>query len=229
MKVRDIPLDKIFVTKNVRFETDDELGEQIESMGRYGQLQPIGVYPRGERFELVWGHRRLRAAQMNNEATIAAHILQNISEADIPIMKLQENTVRRQLTNEEILAAAEAIKAKNPGMTDHQVDRLLGKRPGYLGFRRSLANAYVQLEKAGITKQKIASLSMTEVLELRARLDNGDIKPRASAGAYHRKGVPSSGFRITNSPGPAIVVTCSCKKEKLKVLRTLRKLPGASM
>ena len=33
VKVRDIPLDKIFITKNVRQE-DGELGELMESLGK---------------------------------------------------------------------------------------------------------------------------------------------------------------------------------------------------
>jgi ParB family chromosome partitioning protein len=166
VKVRDIPLEKIFITKNIRFETDEELGELIGSMNHF-LLQPIGVYPRGERYELVWGHRRYRAAQMNGESTIAAHILENIAEHDIPLIKLQENMVRKQLTTDEIVAAADELKKRQPGLADKQVDRLLGKNPGYLSYHRSMANTYQWLAAQGLKKKYLAALSGDELQDLR--------------------------------------------------------------
>jgi hypothetical protein len=223
VKVREIPLEKLFTTKNVRFDTDEELGELIESTQHY-LLQPIGVYPRGERYEIVFGHRRFRAAQMNNDRTIACHILEDISESDIPLIKLQENMVRKQLTNEEILAAADEIRRKKPSLTDRQIDVLLGKKPGWLGWRRSLVNAYDYLAAEGLSRTKINALSGVEVLELRARMENPEAPSRASKGSYHRKDVPKEGFRIVNTPGPNVVVVCACKTEKLRVMKSLRQL-----
>ncbi len=223
MKVRDIPLEKIFITKNIRFETDEELGELIGSMGRFTQLQPIGVYPRGERYELVWGHRRLKAAQMNGESTIAAHILQDIAEHDIPLLKLQENMVRKQLSTDEILAAAGELQQRNPGLTDRQIDALLGKRPGYLSYHRSLANTYQFLASQGLSKEHLAALSGDELLDLKAKLQKSQVKKRTAT--YHRGDrVPCEGFEIIVTRGPSIVLVCHSKKTKLHVLRCLKKL-----
>jgi ParB-like chromosome segregation protein Spo0J len=223
MKVREIPLDRIFIKKNIRFDTDEELGELIGST-EHMLLQPIGVFPRGDRYEIVFGHRRFRAAQMNNEATIAAHILE-ISESDIPLIKLQENMVRKQLTNEEILAAVDELKRRQPDLNDHQIERMLGKNNGYLGFRRSLAKAYDDLEEHhGLKRDQLNAMSSDEILELRARLANPQKPARGNAGSYHRKEVPKTGFRIVNTPGPNVVVVCACKKEKLRVMRNLREL-----
>jgi ParB family chromosome partitioning protein len=223
MKVREIPLEKLFTTKNVRFDTDEELGELIESTQHY-LLQPIGVYPRGERYEIVFGHRRFRAAQMNNDRTIACHILEDISESDIPLIKLQENMVRKQLTNEEILAAADEIRRKKPSLTDRQIDVLLGKKPGWLGWRRSLVNAYDYLAAEGLSRTKINALSGEEVMELRARMENPEAPSRVSKGSFHRREVPKTGFRVINSPGPNLVLVCASSDVKIRIHARLRRL-----
>lgn len=223
MKVREIPLEKLFIKKNVRFDTDDELGEQMASMLKYGQLQPAGVVQRGERYEIVWGHRRFRAAQMNNEPTLSCSILEGISEADIPLIKLQENTVRRQLTNAEILAAVDEIRKARPELSDRHIDVMLGKRPGWIGFRRSIATAVTYAEGLGLSREKLNAMSDNEIIDLRASLTSKGT-PRSSKGAFHRPGVPESGFRISSSKGPTVVIVCCNSAMKLRVLHGLRRL-----
>jgi ParB family chromosome partitioning protein len=223
MKVRDIPLDKIFIKKNIRFETDEELGELMGSCQRFTQLQPIGVYPRDDHYELVWGHRRFRAAQMSGESTIAAHILHDIAEHDIPLIKLQENMVRKQLTADEIVKAADEIKAQRPSLTDRQVDSLLGKRPGYLSYHRSVVATYAWLAQQGLEKKYLSALNSEELLELKNRLQKHQAQHRR--GTYHRgTRIPHAGFEIIETRGPNIIVVCSCKTTKARVVRYLRRL-----
>lgn len=225
MKVRDIALERIFISKNIRTETDEELGELIGSVGRFTQLQPIGVYPRGERYELVFGHRRFRAAQMNGESTIAAHILE-ISERDIPLVKLQENMVRKQLSTDEILAAAAELQKRNPGLTDRALDTMLGKRPGYLSYHRGVAKTYEWLEKAGLKKEYLAALSGQELIELKGQL-SGELKKEHQK-TYHRGDrIPCEGFNIVVTRGPNIIIVCSSPKDKKRMLRYLRRMEKA--
>jgi hypothetical protein len=227
MKVRDVPLDKIFIVKNVRFEIDEELGELIGSTQRFTQLQPIGIYPRGERYELVWGHRRFRVAQMNGDYCIAARILDDIAERDIPLIKLQENMVRKQLSTDEILAAAEEIKKRNPALTDRALDTMLGKRPGYLSYHRSMASTYQWLATQGFKKQYLEALTGVELQDLKAKLQESKVKKRK--GTYHRgERVPCEGFEIFITRGPNIIVVCSSKEAKAAVLRYLRAMPKES-
>jgi len=222
MKVREIPLGRIFITKNVRFETDDELGELIASTERM-LLQPIGVYPRGDRYELVWGHRRLRAAQANNEPTIAAHILENICEADIPIIKLQENMVRKQLSTDEIVAAADEIKRRRPELTDPQIDELLGKRRGYLSYHRSTQRTYQWLASQGLKKEHLAAMTGDELRELKQKLERGEKEKGRRKSTFHRGDrVPSRGFTILVPSGPHVVVVCATAGVKRSVIRWLR-------
>lgn len=227
MKVREIFLDKIFITKNVRFDTDDELGELIESTSKHGQLQPIGVYPRGERFELVWGHRRYRVAQMNNEATIAAHILENISESDIPLLKLQENIVRKQLTDDEIVAAADEIKKRRPELNDQQIDRLLGRKPGYLSYHRSMLRTFQWLAGQGLKKDHLRAMTGDELRELKSKIELHGKKRKVNGrtSTFHRGDrTPTKGFEIIDANGPNVIVVCASSHVKGRVIRALRAL-----
>jgi ParB-like chromosome segregation protein Spo0J len=232
MKVREIPLEKIFITKNVRFDTDEDLGELIEST-EHLLLQPIGVYPRlGDKrgdYELVWGNRRYNAAKANNEPTIAAHILEQISESDIPIIKLQENMVRKQLTSEEIVAAADEIKRRRPELGDHQIDRLLGKRAGYLSYHRSTIRTFQWLAAQGLKQEHLRAMTSEELGDLKAKLEaREDKKPRR--GTFHRGDrTPKFGFEIVSPRGPNIVLICASPLEKKHVLSRLKKLTGKSV
>ncbi len=224
-KVKEIPVDHVFITKNVRFTDDDEGGELMESMEQYGQLQNIGVMQRGERYELVWGHRRLKAAQMNNEPFIEAKILNDvISDNDIPILKLQENIVRKQLASEEIVAAADEIRRRRPDLSDAQIDRKIGKRPGYLSYHRSMVRTYQWLAQKGLKKENLSAMNSEELAELRAKME-GKVSNGTRKHTYHRGGkTPKVGFEIVNPRGPNIVLVCASPDDKKSVLRSLRRL-----
>lgn len=225
MKVLELPIDKIFVTKNVRLEKDGELGDLMQSIGQHELLQPIGVFPRdGGRYEVVWGHRRLAAAKLRNDQTIASRIL-HCSESDIPLIKLQENVQRKQLSAEEIVAAADELKRRRPGLTDQGIDKMLGKQPGYLSNCRSTANAAKYLIQHGLKKEAVDVLTDDELREMRAKLELGGKEHGTRKSTFHRgTRTPAEGFRIVNSPGPNVVVICADGTEKLRVLRTLRNL-----
>jgi ParB family chromosome partitioning protein len=103
--VLDLPLDRIDVGVRHRREMGD-LQALADSIGAIGLLQPIGVTAE---FTLVFGERRLRAAQMLGWTTIAARIV------DVPSIvagEYAENEVRKDFTPSERVAIAEAIRAE---------------------------------------------------------------------------------------------------------------------
>ena len=224
MKVRDIPLDQIIVTKNVRLE-EGELGELMDSVEQHELLQPVGVIPRGEKYELVWGHRRLAAMKLRNESTIPARILEHIADSDIPLIKLQENLQRKQLCSEEIVAAADEIKRKRPELQDGQIDVMLGKHKGYLSLHRSTLRSIAYLAQKGLNRNQLAALSDDELRAMRAKLEASQNGQGTRKSTFHRGDrLPSEGFRIIVSAGPNIVVVCADAGVKQRVRRHLRQL-----
>lgn len=86
--------------KDLRASVDDErLEELAASLRDVGQLQPIGVLPiDGDRFEVVYGARRTRAARINGWLEINADIVEENHTATPAAKKLIENVQRENLT-----------------------------------------------------------------------------------------------------------------------------------
>lgn len=72
------------------------LAELAESIVRFGVLQPILVRPRGERYELVAGHRRFRATRSIPLETIPA-IVQELGDKEVLEVQVVENLQRADL------------------------------------------------------------------------------------------------------------------------------------
>ena len=98
--VREIPIEEIvpnpYQPRKVFSEKSlEELKNSIES---YGVLQPITVRKKGDKFELVAGERRLRAAKLANLKTIPA-ILHDMSDETSAVLALlkEHNFTQQQL------------------------------------------------------------------------------------------------------------------------------------
>jgi len=72
---------------------EGRLRELASSMERCGLLQPILVRRKGERFEIVAGERRFRAAKLLQWSTVACRVAE-LSDADAAIDKIVENEQR---------------------------------------------------------------------------------------------------------------------------------------
>jgi len=98
---------------------DEELSSLSESIRTHGILQPLVVRQIGDRYQLIAGERRLRAAQaaghghvpvrvvdFNDQQVLEAALVENIQRADLnPIEKaqgFQEYLERFRMTHEEL-------------------------------------------------------------------------------------------------------------------------------
>lgn len=105
------------------------LQELADSMAATGQAVPITVKPVGDRFVIVTGERRWRAAQLLGWATIRADV-QDIDAATAQWQTLVENIQRAGLTPiEEALAFQKLVDA---GHTQTEIARRIGKTQSYV-------------------------------------------------------------------------------------------------
>ena len=118
VKIADIKLGKRF-----RKEMGD-LKPLAESIRHDGLLQPIGIT---DRFELVFGERRLRAYRdILRKRTILARVV------DVPSIisgEYAENEIRKDFTPSERVAIAKAIERKMGNRQGQRTDQLRGKIP----------------------------------------------------------------------------------------------------
>ena len=98
-----LPLDSIDPPARPHREAMDpgELGALADSMSASGLHQPIGVRgpDRDGRYEIVWGHRRIVAAQMLKWPNIEAKIFP--PDYDPLVARTEENGLREQLNPRE--------------------------------------------------------------------------------------------------------------------------------
>src|SRR5262249_54301836 len=116
-----VTLDTIDVNPNQPRKTfdEDEITSLSNTIKEHGILQPLVVRPMGDRYQLIAGERRLRAAKaagltsvpvtvvnFNDQQVLEAALIENIHRADLnPIEKAQgfkEYLARFQMTHEQL-------------------------------------------------------------------------------------------------------------------------------
>lgn len=81
----------------MRSEVDDEeIAELATSIAKHGLIQPITVRPVGNRYEVIAGHRRTKAARAAGLASIPA-VIRNADDETALILKMHENLLRRDV------------------------------------------------------------------------------------------------------------------------------------
>lgn len=134
-----------------RREFDEtELEELASSIRTQGVLQPILVRPKGQKFELIAGERRLRAAKRAGLAQIPAivRVLPDLQAMEITVI---ENLQRVDLNPIELATGFQDL-AQRFGMTQEDIARVTGKdRTTVANFLRllRLEKDVVELLRAG--------------------------------------------------------------------------------
>jgi ParB family chromosome partitioning protein len=103
----------------------DELDGLATSLRDVGMLQPLVVRPVGERYELVAGERRWRAAKLAGLDTVPA-VVRHTDDADLLKEALVENIHRVQLNPLEEAAAYQQL-LDDFGVTQEELANRLGK------------------------------------------------------------------------------------------------------
>lgn len=110
---RTLPIDRIDRNpRNPRRDFDDEeLAELTDSVKRHGIVQPIAVRAVGERFEIIAGERRWRAAQRAGLHDVPVTILE-VSDREALEIAIVENVQRADLNPMEEAKGYQALIAE---------------------------------------------------------------------------------------------------------------------
>ena len=154
-----------------RISADKPMGELMESIQRYGVLNPLIVRPMPEGvYEIISGHRRKYAAQMLGFRKVPV-VIRVMSDDEAIIKMVDSNLQRQQICHSE---KALAIKMKYEAMK-----RIPGvKKSGRDGYREKgrrtvqiIGDAFGESPKQIQRYLKIADL----IPELLEKLDKGDL------------------------------------------------------
>ncbi|HIE09581.1 MAG TPA: ParB/RepB/Spo0J family partition protein [Armatimonadetes bacterium] len=159
-EVREIPLDLLDPNPyQPRKEVEDEeLKDLARSIKEHGVVQPVVVRPKGERFELVVGERRWRAAMMAGLKAIPA-IVREVGEREMVEMALVENLQRKNLNPVEQAEAYKRLREEF-GLTQEEIAKRIGKT------RAAVANTLRLLQ---LPQEILESLRRGEITEGHAR------------------------------------------------------------
>src|SRR6266536_4238995 len=147
----EVPLDRLDSNPRQPRETFDEdtLQELAASIEAVGVLQPIVVRPQDDRFQLIMGERRVRAARLVNLTTIPAVV--RLTEEDSLLRDaLIENIHREDLNPLEEAAAYEQLLA-DFDVTHEELATRLGRS------RSGITNALRLLKAAPSVQRRIAA------------------------------------------------------------------------
>lgn len=133
---------------------DDEKLEQLSaSIKEDGVLQPIVVRRHGERYQLIMGERRLRAAKLAGIPKVPA-VVKDVKDADSLRLALVENIQREDLNAIEVAHAYRALVATF-GLTQSDLSKLIGRD------RSSVANTLRLLNLPEEVQQMIVDDRLT--------------------------------------------------------------------
>lgn len=138
--ITGIEISKIDVNPNQPRKNFDPtaLKELSESIKEHGVIQPIILAPRGQRYLLVAGERRFRAAKIAGLKEIPA-VVREYTDNQIQEIALLENIQREDLNPIETAKAMKEL-LENFGWTQEILASRLGKsRPAVANFLRLLA------------------------------------------------------------------------------------------
>jgi ParB/RepB/Spo0J family partition protein len=115
-----------FLPENPRDEIyDDTLKDLAKSLQRDGLIEPIVVRPHDQKFEVIAGERRVRAAIIANIPRIPAVVREGLTDKDASRLRLLENMERKDLTLVEKVDGIKAHMEKH-GLSLDQVAEELG-------------------------------------------------------------------------------------------------------
>lgn len=160
--IKDISLDLIDEPQGIiRMDIDPGgIEELAQSILEIDLLQPILVAIDGERYELVFGHRRYLACKKLGLSSIRS-IVREMSQSEIGIARATENIARADLTPIEE-AATYSNLIKEYGLSLEQVATKMGKSAGTIKRRMDMLKMPPSLQKAVHSKQ--ISISVAEEL-----------------------------------------------------------------
>lgn len=131
-ELKEIPINQIDTKNNYRKTFNERsLAELARSVKSNGVIQPIVLRPNGERYFLVAGERRLRAAQIAGLVTIPAVIRSDTDEVKLLEIQLVENIQKEAVPfMEEAYGLAEL---RDKGAFDvKEIADMIGKSENYV-------------------------------------------------------------------------------------------------
>ncbi|MDP9310122.1 MAG: ParB/RepB/Spo0J family partition protein [Chloroflexota bacterium] len=212
---QDIPIDLIDPSPLQARQVFDNLEELAQSMREHGFTSRIRVRPHPtlpQRYQLVYGERRLRAARIAGITMIPADVAEH-TEAELREIGLTENIIREDLNPvDEAQAFEQALAARDdngqPLYTVRRLAERIGKSAGYVDRRLALlrtpADVQQLVRERPDTVQIARELAKLDQPEERAPLIEGLLNRTLSSRDVESVVDEAQRLRADQAPAPDI-------------------------
>lgn len=164
-QVQNINVDLIIPNRfQPRLSFDEKaLNELAESIKQHGIIQPLIVRQLADKYEIIAGERRYKAATLAGLSTVPV-IVTNLSDAKSAEVALVENIQRKNLSSiEEALSYKRKIDKDN--LTQEQLAKVLGLSQSTVANRLRLLNLSNEVQDA-LLKEKISERHARSLLQI---------------------------------------------------------------
>ena len=164
-QVQNVNIDLIIPNRfQPRLSFDEKaLNELAESIKQHGIIQPLIVRQLADKYEIIAGERRYKAATLAGLSTVPV-IVTNLSDAKSAEVALVENIQRKNLSSiEEALSYKRKIDKDN--LTQEQLAKLLGLSQSTVANRLRLLNLSNEVQDA-LLKEKISERHARSLLQI---------------------------------------------------------------
>ncbi len=186
------------IRENIDAASIEEMATSIENIGL---IQPIAVFKKQDRYEVIVGHRRLLACRALGLGRITA-VVREVEPDEIDIMRLDENVFREDVSAIQIASYIYRIQ-KAKGMSTMEISRYLGKTPQWVNSMLRL------IDIDDYTKQAVdqGEMSYSAALELQKIEDlnyRRVLTEAAVKGGAHTRVIKSwvNQYQQNKAPGP---------------------------
>jgi len=223
-----------------RTEIDEEkLAELSASIAKRGLLQPIIIRPKGEKYEIVAGERRWRAARMAGLETIPVRVL-SLDDGETFEVALIENLQRedlnaieaaygykklineRQLTQTEL---ADLLSKSRVTITNslrllelpEEVQELVFQGSLSAGHARAILAVSDDPTRIQLAQKAVEDGLSVRALEAMARFSGGGIIPRGAKRAISPKSYKAAARKLRKYFGGNVRVKQTKDKNKIEI------------
>jgi len=217
-EIKEVKIDSIFPNRyQMRKKFDpDKISELAETIKENGLVQPLVVAKNGNKYMLIAGERRLRAAKEAGLNSIPC-IEKDLDESSYLIVSLIENIQRENLSAVEE-ANAYAMMAKDFSMTQQEISDKVGKS------RSAVANSLRILSLPEDLRDLIEKGGLTAG-HARALLSIKDEKKRR----YLAEKIVKEKMTVREAEKMASIISGGGKKQNFRRKTTVTNLQAAEM
>lgn len=144
----------------------ESIADLVASIKQVGIIEPLVVIPRGDRYEIVAGHRRITAAEAAGLHSVPCHVVEGTQE-QVEMMKIHENLYRVDVNPYDEAQHYDRL-IRDMKLSPMKIARFTNRSEGYVRDRLKILGFDPVLQEA----LRDGKLNLTVALEL-SRIPDG--------------------------------------------------------